>query len=303
MKIIYGIKNIKPIKNAVVAIGVFDGVHLGHINILRHAVNQAAKIKGLSVVLTFWPHPRKEPSLYSLAHRLKLIKEQGVDVCVVINFNHKFAATHAENFIKNILLKKFDIKYVLVGRNFRFGKYAKGDVCLLSKFGRIYGFKVKVFNVIRRNNLPVSSTLIRALIRKGELDKAKVLLGRRVTVLGTVVKGASLARQMEVPTANINPHHEVTPGSGIYAARVILADKKYFAVCYIGRKPTFNKGKDRHIEAHIFNFNKNIYGKVLEVQFIKKIRNDKKFGSLPALARQIKKDIQKATQYISTRSL
>ena len=125
MKIIYGIENISAFKKSVVAIGVFDGVHRGHINILRSVVTQARKIKVKSIVVTFWPHPQKEPSLYSLAHRLKLIAEQGIDICVVVNFNHKFASISSDNFIKNILIKKFKAKYIFVGSNFRFGKYAK----------------------------------------------------------------------------------------------------------------------------------------------------------------------------------
>ena len=303
MKIIHGINNIKGIKKAVVAIGVFDGVHRGHINILKSAVIQAHKIKGKSIVVTFCPHPQKEPSLYSLAHRLKLIAGQGIDVCVVVDFNRKFSSISAENFIKNILLKKLSAKYIFVGSNFRFGKYAKGNIQVLREFGREYGFKVRVFKVVRKNNLAVSSTIIRSLIRKGHLNKAQRLLTRPVSVLGTVIKGISLAQRMGVPTANINPHHEVTPGSGIYAVRVIFADKKYFGIFYIGRKPTLNMGKERHIEVHIFGFKKNIYGKDLEIQFLKKIRNDKKFSSLQALACQIHKDIQKSTQYLSIVSL
>ncbi|MGA2774608.1 MAG: riboflavin biosynthesis protein RibF [Candidatus Omnitrophota bacterium] len=302
MKVIRGIKNIKGIKKSVVAIGVFDGVHCGHINIIRNVVKQARKISGKSVVVTFLPHPQKEPSLYSLDHRLRLIAGQGINICVVVDFDRKFASIPAKNFIKDVLFKKLGAKYIFVGSNFRFGKYAKGNIDTLNKFGPVYGFKVKVFKVIRKEGLAVSSTLIRTLIKKGELDKAENLLTRPVSVLGTVIKGASLARQMGVPTANINPHHEVTPGAGIYAVRVFLNDKKYSGACYIGRKPTFNITKDRHIEVYIFNFNRDIYGKDLEIQFLKKIRNGKKFSSLPALACQIKKDIRKVTQYLSTRT-
>lgn len=303
MNVIRGIQNIKGIKKSVVVIGVFDGVHRGHIDILRSAVIQARKIKGKSVVMTFWPHPQKEPSLYSLEHRLKLIADQGIDFCVVINFNRKFSSIRAENFIKDILLKKFRAKYIFVGSNFRFGKYAKGNIKVLRGFGKKYSFKVTVFKVVRKNNLAVSSTIIRALIKKGQLSKAESLLTRPVSVLGTVIKGISLAQRMGVPTANINPHHEVTPGSGIYAVRVIFSNKQYLGICYIGRKPTFNIRKERHIEVHIFGFKKNIYGKDLEIQFLKKIRNDKKFTSLFDLACQIHKDIQKTTQYLSTISL
>ena len=301
MRIVRGIRNIKLSKRTVVAIGVFDGVHCGHMRILKSASAQAKKVKGKSLVLTFLPHPQKVPSLYSLKHRLKLIAGQGIDICVVADFNRKFASIPAADFVKDILCGKLNAGYVFVGSNFRFGRYAKGSIVTLRKFAKACGFKVKVFRMIRKNGLNVSSTLIRSLIRRSELSKAAGLLGRPVSVLGTVVSGSSLARKIGFPTANINPHHEVTPGSGIYAVYVVLGGKKYHGACYIGRKPTFNSGTDRHIEVHIFDFKRNIYGKDLEIQFLKKIRDDQKFSSLPALACQIKKDICRIAQYLSSR--
>jgi riboflavin kinase/FMN adenylyltransferase len=299
MKIIHGISQINKFKKPVVALGVFDGVHRGHRIILKAAVKKAREIKGRSLVLTFSPHPQKEESLYSLEHRLRLIAETGIDVCIVVNFSRKFAKISAEQFIKDILVKKIGAQYIYVGRNFRFGKNAGGDSQTLARFAKIYHFKLKLFNVLKINKLPISSTLIRALIKKGNLSTAQKLLSRPVSVLGTVIRGSSLAAKLGFPTANINPHHEVIPPSGVYAVKAIFNKNKYNGVCNIGTRPTFVKGGDRQVEVYIFNFKKNIYGKYLEIQFMKKIREERKFVSARVLAKQIEKDIETVCRLFS----
>ncbi len=291
MKVIYGIDKIRKFKRPVVALGVFDGVHIGHQRILRSAVDKARRIKGTSMVITFWPDPHKQGSLYSLEHRLRLIGAIGLDVCIVIRFNKAFSRITAEDFIKNILFNRVGAQYIYVGRNYRFGKRAKGDFKTLDKLSRLYNFKLKAFNMVKVNNHSISSTYIRSLIAKEKLNSAAKLLTRPVSVLGTVIRGTSLATRLGFPTANIDPHHEVLPPSGIYAVSVLLDNKKFKGVCYIGTRPTFKEQRQRHIEAYIFNFKKNIYGKYLEVRFIKKIRDDRKFNSAQALVKQIKKDI------------
>ncbi len=300
MKIIYRINKLRKFRKAVVALGVFDGVHLAHQRILREAVKKAKAIRGISVVVTFWPHPQKEESLISLNHRLKIISEIGADVCVVVKFTPAFARMAAEDFIDDILIKKIGAQYVYVGKNFRFGKGAQGDYQLLNKLSKAYNYKLKLFDVIKINGQPISSTYIRKLISSGKLKVAQRLLGRPVGVFGSVVKGISLGRRIGFPTANIDPHHEILPPAGIYAVKIILGPKKLKGVCYIGSKPTLKRNnlaypkRSVHIEAYIFNFNKNIYGKYLEIQFIKKIRKEGRFNSLKALRSQIKKDILQA---------
>ena len=298
MKVIYGINQIKKFKNPVVAMGVFDGVHRGHVHILKETVKKAKAIKGRSIALTFWPHPQKEDGIYCMPHRLRLIAKTGIDVTVVINFNKSFAKIKAQDFIEDILIKKINAKYIYVGENFRFGQGAKGDIRLLNKLSRVYGFILKTFGVIKVNHQPISSTYIRNLISKGNLKSAQHLLSRRVSILGTVIKGDSLATRLGYPTANINPHHEISPPSGIYAVKVIFNQRLFNGICYIGTRPTIKSQIAnskwqiaKRIEVHIFNFKKNIYGKYLEIQFIKKIREDRKFASCQALTQQIKKDM------------
>ena len=290
MKVIYGVKNIKKFRKPVVAIGVFDGVHRGHREILESAFAKARSIKGTSIALTFWPHPQQEESLYSLEHRLKLIGGLGIDACIVINFNKKFSNIAALDFIKDILSKKLGASYIYVGRNFRFGKNAQGDSKTLEELSGIHDFKLKFFKISKINNQPISSSYIRALIKKGKLSEAQKLLTRPVSVLGTIIKGTSLGRKLGFPTANIDPHHEVIPPSGVYASGVIFKNKKFYGACFIGTKHKTKYAKN-NIEVYIFNFNKNIYGKKIEIQFIKKIRDPINFSSQAALAGQIKKDI------------
>lgn len=292
MKIIYGIGKIKKFRRPVVALGVFDGLHLGHRNILQAAVKKARQIKGTSLVLTFFPHPQKKESLYSLGHRLRLIAELGLDVCIVVNFSRGFAKISPQDFIGKILFKKIKASFVYVGRNFRFGNQAAGDYRLLVKEARKYKIGVKIFNVEKSGALTISSTAIRRLIKKSKIKEAQALLGRRVSVLGTVTRGSRMGRLLGFPTANIRAHHEIIPPVGIYAVEIVFSKKKYKGACYIGSRPTiYPKNKTLGIEVHIFNFHKNIYGKVLEIQFIKLIRLDRRFANLKDLSAQIKKDL------------
>ncbi|MCX5699323.1 MAG: riboflavin biosynthesis protein RibF [Candidatus Omnitrophica bacterium] len=314
MKIIYGIGKIRKLRRPVVALGVFDGLHLGHRNILQAVVKKACQIKGTSLVLTFFPHPQGKERLYSLEHRLRLIAELGVDVCIVVNFSRGFAKISAQDFIAKILVKKIKVSFVYVGRNFRFGNKVLGDYRLLAVSAKKYKFGLKIFDVVKSAGVTVSSTAIRRLIKNSEIKKAQELLGRRVSVLGTVTRGNRLGRLLGFSTANIKAHHEVIPPAGIYAVKIILkpgggsifpesssrkigpspcfSDEKYNGICYIGTRPTISAGnKSLRIEAHIFDFHKNIYGLMLEIQFIKLIRQDQKFASLKDLSSQIQKDI------------
>jgi len=298
VKNIYSLHNIRKV---VATIGIFDGVHRGHQEILKKLVREAKKQKTYSLVITFHPHPRKvlapaskTPLLISLKHRLRLIGKEGVDFCEVISFTKSLSRMKGHDFIKKILIQKFNIKALVVGENFSFGYKEEGDLRLLRKMGKGYGFQVFSISPVKSKKRFISSTRIRKKIERGDLKKASFLLGRPIIVLGTVRKGRSVGRRLGFPTANIDPHHEAIPPGGVYAVDAKIHKRLYKAVLNIGRRPTLTKDREPTIELHIFNFKKDIYEKDIEIIFKKKIRNERNFPSVEALQRQIQKDILRA---------
>lgn len=305
MKAIFGLANFKKLKKrTVIIIGVFDGLHRGHRYLMRKAVIYAKRLNLPTLCLTFDPHPRHLPYLISLEHRLKLIEELGVDYCVVVKFNKKFARISSKDFVGKILVKLFNPRIIFVGKDFRFGRNAEGDTAYLKSLAAKFDFVVHAVNELKINRQKISSNLIRSLIKKGNIKYAGELLGRRVSVLGTVIKGFKRGRILGFPTANINPHHEILPVSGVYAVKIMYpigsyrsGKRRYHAlryngICNIGTRPTFYRSLNcmQTIEVHIFNFNKNIYGENIEINFIRYIRPEKRFPSANLLIAQIAKD-------------
>lgn len=299
MKTIFGPRKLrKAFEKTVVLIGVFDGLHRGHRYLIQKAVSLSCALNKKSVCVTFHPHPKKQPCLISLNHRLRLIEALGVDYCLVIKFSRRFSLVTAEDFVKDILVKFFHPEFIFIGENFRFGYQARGTVEVLKALSGTFGFKVRAIKELSARDKKISSRSIRHLIKAGELKEAQRLLGRRVSVLGTVISGAKRGRGLGYPTANINPHHEVLPASGVYAVKIFYREKEYRGICNIGTRPTFSPEDNQTIEAHLFNFKKNIYGQDLEIQFIRKIRDEKKFPGHSSLVEQIKKDHQKALRIL-----
>lgn len=306
MKIIRGLKNLKDGINggSILTIGIFDGVHIGHRKIIREVVRRAKVLKAKSVVLTFDPHPSKildpkgkVPSLASLEHRIRLIDSLGVDYLIILAFTRSLAAISPERFVKNILMRKLALKEIFVGENFYFGKGARASIKTLSMLSEDLGFKVRIIKPVRTDGHIISSTLIRRLIVNGAFSKASKFLGRPVSILGTVVKGLRRGRILGYPTANINPHHEAIPPSGVYAVKVKFKDRFLKGVLNIGVRPTFYKNTEAvepTIEVHIFDFDRKIYGDDLEIIFIKKLRDERKFKNRDNLVFQIRRDEEMA---------
>lgn len=307
MKIIHGIRNLnKKFKNPVVTIGSFDGVHLGHRKILVSLVKRAKRINGTSVVITFDPHPARvlrpknsPPLLISLEHRIRLIEASGVDVILIIQFTRAFARLNAGDFVKKVLVGRLGAKEVLVGKGFAFGRNKFGKGPFLRRLNKKYGIRVTEVSQARGRRQPISSTRIRRLITKGNIREASQLLARRVCILGTVRKGVQRGRILGFRTANIDPHHEAIPPSGVYAVTVKVGGKMFGGVLNIGRRPTFYKYSDPTVEVHIFRFKGSIYNKDIEVGFIKKLRDEKRFSSQCALVSQIRLDEKKAKKTVS----
>jgi len=309
MKIYNGLKKIpRSLKGAVVTIGVFDGVHRGHQRILKRVVRRARAARVMSVVVTFEPHParvlaprREIPFLTTVEHRLRIIEGLGIDACIVLKFDRRFAALSAERFARDVLGARIGAGCVVVGENFLFGSQQAG-AARLAKLGEGLGFCVERVGSLKRGGSAVSSSRIRREIEAGRLGSAAGMLGRPVSVFGTVVRGDARGRILGFKTANINPHHEAIPPSGVYVVFVRLSGKLYKGVLNIGRRPTFYgpRGEDEEplIEAHIFSFNRNIYGKDLEVRFVRKIRKEKRFVDKDRLALQIRRDAKKAMEVL-----
>jgi riboflavin kinase/FMN adenylyltransferase len=309
MKVIYGTGSHNQFRSKakVVAVGVFDGVHLGHQMILRRVVKEARRLSIASAVVTFSYHPshlfdplKKIPHLTSLEHKISFIAACGIDYCYVIHFDKAFACTTPEFFVKGILLKKIGMVSLYVGEDFIFGKGAKGDKDLLEVLSNRLHFKLRVLKHLKIGNKIVSSTLIRTLVRNGRLDQAAHFLGRYVSILGVVHKGSGLGAALGYPTANIESYHEVLAPDGIYATYSILRGKAFKSVTYVGTRPTFKAALLRRgVESFLFDFRKNIYGSRMEIQFVKKIRDDKKFPSARELARAIEQDVLSARKILT----
>lgn len=310
MKVVYGIENLSHrLKKPILTIGVFDGVHIGHQHIIKKVVNIAKARRDTSVVLTFDPHPLRllkpeeaPPFLTSLQHRLRLIAQLGIELCLVLNFDARLAGSSPEKFIKNILVERIGASEVLVADNFVFGKDRSGDVPRLQALGSKYSLLVKGFEPIKFDGQPISSSRIRTLIERGQLRDAAKLLGRPVTILGTVVEGDARGKLLGFPTANVNPHHEAIPPSGVYAVAIKFDNSNYGGILNIGTRPTFygihKEDKEPSIEVHIFDFSKRIYGRDIEVSFVKKLRGEMKFPDKEKLIRQIRKDEKKAKRIL-----
>ena len=309
MKIIRGLRHLKrQSKDSVVTIGVFDGLHIGHRTIIRKTVAAARKAGLASVLVTFDPHPakvlrssRKVPSLISMEHRIRLIEELGVDVVLIAKFTRSFSKMASEKFVKSILVGKLRMKEIYVGENFYFGRGAGGGTKSLRRIAKRYVFRATIVRSVKSGGRVISSSLIRQLISEGKLREAARLLGRPVSVLGTVVKGSGIARGLGYPTANVNPHHETIPPRGVYAVRARYGKKEFRGILNIGFRPTFYSSRDEEptVEVHLFSFKGNLYNKDIEVYFVKKIRNERRFRSKARLIGQIEKDVKIAKTMLS----
>ena len=299
MKVIYGIGKVKKVfKNAVLAIGVFDGLHVGHQKLIKAAVKKAKSLGGPAIVMTFSPHPVQVlkpkdylPFVVSLPHRLKLIEQLDVMACVVVHFTKRFSQVAAEEFVKNYLVERINPTEIFVGNDFRFGKDRRGTIEYFKEAGRKYGFKVNTVFPVKGGRSKIGSSRIRRLITDGKLYAAKHFLGRNVSIMGKVVRGDRRGKGLGFPTANIHPENSVVPPIGVYATYVVIDHKRFKGMANIGRRPSFKKKNNNiNVEVHIFDFRKTLYGKEITVEFVKKIRNEKVFDLSEQLIAQLKRD-------------
>lgn len=288
-----------------IAVGVFDGVHLGHRAVLRAALDSASGSSGVAVALTFDPHPSKilRPGqaarlLTSTRHKLALIGEMGFRHVLVVPFDQTFAAVPAEDFVRQLHGECGDLRAICVGEGWRFGHGRAGDVGLLERLGTELGYSTVEVAPVRIGETVVSSTLIREAIASGDLNAAESYLGRRYAVLGTVIKGDGRGRQLGFPTANLSAHNEQFPSDGVYAVRVQVGCRTLPGVANIGTRPTLYSQGERLLEVHLPGFSGDLYDQDLGVEFVTFLRGEQKFASLDDLRGQIAKDVVSALAVI-----
>ncbi len=300
MKIYYNINDFKPVKNAIVTVGTFDGVHLGHQAIFRRMTADAREIGGETVVLTFHPHPRQVLNIDSSNLRfittqekkMEIFEQTGIDNVVVIEFTKEFSRTASEIFIKNYIVDKIKPARLVVGYDHHFGKNRMGDFKLLFDLGMRYHFKVERIPALDVENIAVSSTKIRKALENGDVKKANKLLGYEYTVCGKVIHGNELGRKLGFPTANIDIANEykVIGVSGVYACHVMHKGVRYKGMGNIGYRPTVSGSTELTTEVHIFDFDQTIYNDWLCISFVEKIREEVRFGSIDELKQQLEND-------------
>jgi riboflavin kinase/FMN adenylyltransferase len=309
MKIIENLEHLEiPMHKAVVTIGNFDGVHIGHQALLQTVVEKAHGIGGTAVALTFDPHPMRvistngHPPLITMKEqKSELIARTGIEVLLLIPFTLEFASISARSFVKDLLIRRIGMQALVIGNDYTFGRNREGNLDLLRQWAPEMGFDVVVVDWIQSaNGLAgrISSTRVRELVMEGRMEEARKLLGRNYQIRGVVASGRNRGgRLLGFPTANINLQDELSPKQGIYAVTVEHGSNVYQGVANIGYSPTFDDNIFT-IEVHILDFKKNIYGETIRVNFIQRLRDEIKFQNIEALAAQIRLDIDKARQIL-----
>ncbi len=293
------------IRQPVITIGNFDGVHLGHQKILKKTIQRARSLGTVSLVYTFNPHPleilRPEDAplrITTFEEKMRIISGIGIDYLVCEHFTRQYAEQPPEEFTKNIICDRIHPREIVIGHDYAFGKNRKGTVELLKKMGEIFHFKVHVVDNITIKNIPVRSTTVRRLIALGKVSLAEKLLGRPYVLTGRVVRGKQ--RRIGFPTANLSPGKNLIPKTGVYAIRAATPYGDFDGIVNVGFNPTFD-GERLTIEAHLFDFNADLYSREMSISFIKRIRGEKKFPDVPLLVKQIEKDIALAKKILEHR--
>ncbi len=304
MKVFYHIDDVKGIGKTGVALGNFDGVHIGHQKLIRSTVRSCKENNLSSIIFTFQNHPRnitdESNSVKIIAtwkEKIELIQSFGVDYMVAVEFDKKFREMSPEDFVTKILIKKLNMQEANCGFHYKFGHKARGNTDILSKMARSYRFKLFVLNPVKIDNNLVSSTIIRELISAGKMEECSKFLGRYYSLEGTVIWGKQLGKKMGFPTANILVNESrVIPPNGVYITKCFVNNNVYDSITNIGYKPTIGSEK-RLIETYIIGFDKDIYGEEIKVEFYKNIRGEVKFNSIDELKNQIQKDLITANNY------
>lgn len=308
MKIYHDFNDFIKVPNAIVTIGTFDGVHLGHQAILKDMIKTAKEIGGETVVITFYPHPRQVLNLDSSnlrfittqEEKIRLLEEIGIDNLIIVNFTKEFSRITSDCFIRDYVIGKISPVRIVIGYDHHFGKNRMGDFDLLFDLGMQYRFKVQRIPAHDVQNIAVSSTKIRLSLEQGDVEHANALLGYQFSYKGKVISGERIGREIGYRTANLDVANEyrLIKSAGVYASYVDYEDKEYKAMTYIGKKPTVTNNDTENIEVHILDFDGDLYDKELKIRFVAKIRDEQRFDDLESLRTQIKIDENKIRELL-----
>lgn len=296
-------------RRAVLSVGNFDGLHLGHQKILRRVIEDARPQQSVAGVITFDPHPLKvlrpgqaPPLVETLSQRIERFSTLGLEAALVLRFDHALAALSPEEFVRGVLVDELKTAAVLVGRNFRFGHRQEGNVETLAELGRRFGFSVHIIEPVVVDGEFVSSTAVRNAIAEGRVAHAARLLGRPFALTGEIVKGAGRGSTVLFPTLNLAPEQELLPKVGVYATETLVDGRVYRSATNVGFRPTFD-GTLLGVESHLFDFSRELTKGPLEVRFWERLRDERKFGSPAELRAQIAADLRETREYFRRRDL
>ena len=307
MKIFHSINDFSSTKKTIITLGTFDGVHIGHKKILERVIQNTENEKYESLVLTFFPHPRMVLQedcdielLNTIDEKINLLEEIGLQNLVIHPFDEMFSRLTAEEFVKTVLVDRFDIHKIIIGHDHRFGRNRTANIDDLIAYGEQYNFEVEQISVQEINEISVSSTKIRQALIEGKMTLANDYLGYEYFLTGIVVQGKQLGRTIDFPTANIEikENYKLIPQNGVYIVKSIIVDKVIFGMMNIGFNPTVN-GENRSIEVHYFDFNADLYHQNVRVSILKRIRSEQKFSSVSALKTQLETDKKEALSYLN----
>ena len=306
MKIFHGTDNAGIARGTVLTLGVFDGLHLGHQRIMQTVVESAEATRAVPTVITFDPHPRAvlhpenaPPLLQTLDQRLANFEVLGIKQTIVIRFDKEFADTDAETFLRDIVHERLQAREVFLGKGFFFGKNRGGNIELLREMSKKLGFFADEVAEVRLRGQRISSSSIRRLLADGKVNLARRMLGRPYGVEGQIIHGLQRGRTIGFPTANLHPHNRVIPKFGVYATATLIEGTWRRSITNVGIRPTFDDDQNPSIESYVFDFDGDLYGDVLRVRFLHRIRDERKFGGIDELRAQIQKDTRRALNYFS----
>jgi len=306
LKITHSISKFYPHKKSILTIGTFDGVHLGHQKILKHLIKTSRDEDKQSVLLTFFPHPRmvlqKNSNIKlinTIEEKSQLLKKIDLDELVIHPFDKAFSRLTALEFVREVLVKKFNISKLIIGYDHHFGKNREGNFEQLQEYGNMFGFEVEEISAKSLNDIAISSTKIRVALSEGNIQKANNYLGYNFSLSGKVVSGNNLGTKLGFPTANISieESYKLIPKTGVYLVKSEINNTLFFGMMNIGNRPTID-GKHQTIEVNFFNLDKDLYDTTIKVELLKFLRDEQKFDSIDALKNQLKKDKQLAQSII-----